>query len=801
MILFIDLKTLLFGWRENIQDLPIWSQYCALKKNYQNDLINSVINGIESGLIKYPEDIVPCFAGNFIENILRHAIENSSLSQFTGPLHEKKIIDFRTIDQSLFEINKFRLLKILSDNTPSVHKAVSRNSEMGILLGQINRQRRFMSIRNLIKQTGDLIQKIKPCFMMSPLSIAQFLDPQGMKFDTIIFDEASQVKPEDAIGSLLRGNQLVVMGDTQQLPPTTFFDNIIEEDKDADEDENDHTTSLIDTQSILHQCKRSFPYKMLNWHYRSRHESLIMTSNYHFYDNRLQVFPASSKRSDTLGLKLFHIPDAIYDRGKSSINRKEAKVIAQEAVNHYRSFPDRSLGIGTFNIKQQEAIKEEIELQLHRNPDIQDLFNQNNDEHFFIKNLETIQGDERDTIFISVGYGRDEYGRMSLNFGPLNQEGGERRLNVLITRARQQCVVFSNIRATDFPNVDESPVGVRTLKSFIEYAETGILPKEYYSVSGDFDSPFEESVYHFLRDNGYEVKKQVGCARYKIDLAVLDPLSPNRYIIGIECDGATYHSSKVARERDRLRQQVLESLGWKLHRVWSTDWYLNEGRTKNHLIDAIKKAQSESKLKTRSSNNDSVAEKYILRSFKNNNKVPNDERTHYKKCTSTDIYIDEIISCPLSDLCDAIAHIIKTEGPIHLDDLVLRIVEFSNSSKSGERIKRRIKEAIDALIADNRVKSSKSFLWPVPVKPILVRYRSFNVKLERICNEEIEESIYLVLKNQHATTKNDLIAEAARNIGIKKINGNIETRFGNIINGLLRSKKISFSHDGMIDLP
>ncbi|WP_243466692.1 AAA domain-containing protein [Methanosarcina mazei] len=391
---------------------------------------------------------------------------------------------------------------------------------------------------------------------MSPLSIAQYLDPRSTRFDVIIFDEASQVRPEDAVGALLRGKQAVIMGDSKQLPPTDFFDTVV----DSHENDPEDYTPAGDMESVLNVCKRSFPVKTLRWHYRSRHESLIAISNQEFYDNRLYVYPSPMQKDESLGLKFVHLPDAAYDRGRSGANRIEARAVARSVFEHFQKYPGKSLGVGTFNIKQQEAILEEIEALQKANPGVDLNSGNDRDEHFFVKNLETIQGDERDVILLSIGYGFDSNRKLSLNFGPLNREGGERRLNVLITRAREKCVVFSN-----FTSRDSAP-----------------------------------PVSDFLAENGCEVHRQIGCAGYRLDLAVPDPLHPGRYVLGIECDGADYHSSPVARDRDRLRQQVLEGLGWKIYRVWSTDWYLHPKECREKLLEAVKQAVKQAKLQAKS---------------------------------------------------------------------------------------------------------------------------------------------------------------------------------------------------------
>lgn len=577
------LKSRVSHWRNDTSSLVFWSQYLGYRKACLDTLAAPMLESIEAGKID-SEDMIPAFEGNYAEILLHNAFrERPVLSTFIRELHEGRINKFTELDRKILVENRKRIIYSAYEETPKLTSGASRASEAGILINEFNRKRGHMPIRTLMTKAGGLVQKIKPCFMMSPLSISQYLDPRSTRFDVIIFDEASQVRPEDAVGALLRGKQVVVMGDSRQLPPTAFFDTVI----DTPENEPDDYAGAGDMESILNVCKGSFPVKTLRWHYRSRHESLIAVSNQEFYDNRLYVYPSPMQKDERLGLKFVHLPDAVYDRGKSGANRVEAKAVARAVFEHVLKYPDKSLGVGTFNVKQQEAIQEEIEVLIKANPGIDLNSGTREGEHFFVKNLETIQGDERDVILLSVGFGFDGNRKLSLNFGPLNREGGERRLNVLTTRAREKCVVFANFTSRDLHLDENSSFGLRALKVFLEFAENGRLPTPPGSVE-EFDSPFEEAVSDFLRENGIEVHRQIGCAGYRLDLAVPDPRYPGRYLLGIECDGASYHSSPVARDRDRLRQQVLEGLGWNLYRVWSTDWYLRPKESRAALLEAVR---------------------------------------------------------------------------------------------------------------------------------------------------------------------------------------------------------------------
>jgi len=587
---FHELESRIENFQKGMPLLQKWSQLTAILNETPSPIAQPIVELIKADNINI-DDIIPCLKANFADDLLRNAfLENHILSSFIGEIHERKIGRFIDLDRKIISLNRKRISNRIAYNRPHINTTVSRNSELGILLSEFNRKRGHMPIRKLLSNAGNLVKKIKPCFMMSPLSVAQFIDPKNsvdLRFDVVIFDEASQVKPEDALGAFLRANQAVVMGDTRQLPPTTFFDIILE----TDENQDYEIASISDMESILHLCKGRFPTKMLRWHYRSRHESLIALSNQEFYDNNLLIYPSPCHETESLGLKFEYMEDTIYDRGRTSSNRLEARRVVEAAGDHYREYGlSKSLGIGTFNIKQQQAILEEVELYLRQNPILEKYFSSDLEEHFFVKNLETIQGDERDVIFISVGYGNDENGHLSLNFGPLNREGGERRLNVLITRAREKTVVFSNFRHTEINLNENAPFGLRALKSFLKYSETKLLDTRYDS-DDELNTEFEDSLYEFLRSHDYEVHKQVGCAGFRIDLAVVDPEEKGKYLVGIECDGETYHSSPVARDRDRLRQQILEGLEWHIYRVWSTDWYRNRAESEKRLLEAVKNAK------------------------------------------------------------------------------------------------------------------------------------------------------------------------------------------------------------------
>ncbi len=586
----------LYNWRGQLSSLHLWSQYLNTKNALQSSDAKKFVEAIEKRNIK-KDDIEALVDGNFADSLLNILfVENQELATFIGELHENRIREFKDLDKKILVLNRKRIFQKLNSNIPKIFGG-TENPQAKILAGEFTRKSGHMPVRKLLEKAGGMIKQIKPCFMMSPLSIAQYLDPtnEELQFDVVIFDEASQVKPEDALGAFMRGKTAVVMGDTQQLPPTSFFDQM----SDADSDEEEATS--LDMESILHLCKLSFPVKMLKWHYRSRHESLITVSNREFYDDDLLVYPSPSHSDPELGLKFHYNPNTAYDRGSSSANPLEAQDVVEEIFNHFEKYGDtKSLGVGTFSVAQKNAILEALEVKRKQYPQYEPLFSDSKEERFFVKNLETIQGDERDVILISVGYGFDNDGKMSLNFGPLNQDGGERRLNVLITRAREKCVVFSNFKAYDMNLTANPPYGVKSLKEFLEYAEHLTLGTQ--SANSYTKEPFEDAIASFLEENGYAVDRQIGCAGFRVDLAIVDDENPGKYILGITTDGKMYSSSKVARDRDRLREQVLTGLGWRLYHLWSTDWYRNRDLGRKKLLEnvekSIRRAREEEKRKS-----------------------------------------------------------------------------------------------------------------------------------------------------------------------------------------------------------
>lgn len=495
------------------------------------------------------------------------------LRDFISAEHMDSIEEFRTLDDRVAELSIEYARTALANRLPA-KESVGKKDGYGVLKHELQKKRQHKPLRQLIDEMGDAFGLLAPCMLMSPLSIAQYLPVDLEMFDLVIFDEASQIAPWDAVGSIARGKQVVIAGDPRQMPPTNFFQR-----GTADSAFDDNVGG--DLESILDECLAvGIPPHSLSWHYRSRHESLIAFSNHRYYGGKLITFPASETRESAVSWRRV---DGIYAKGKGRTNQAEAKAIVAETVARLLDpdFTDseQTIGIITLNADQQALIEDLLDAARREHPEIEPHFDEDLAEPVFVKNLETVQGDERDVIFLGIGYGPTEPGAqtMSMNFGPLNRNGGERRLNVAVTRSRKEMLVFTSFDPSLIDLNRTSARAVRDLKHFLEFADRGprALGEAVQGSVGGYESPFEEAVAQRLQESGWEVVPQVGVSRFRIDLGIVHPDRPGDFLVGVECDGATYHSAATARDRDKVRAAVLEGLGWTLLRVWSTDWFVD----------------------------------------------------------------------------------------------------------------------------------------------------------------------------------------------------------------------------------
>lgn len=582
--------------------LRIWCAWCRVKGEAIAHGLTPLVDAVENSTIESGK-VGETFKTNYARWWLNATVDQDEvLRDFISVEHEKRIADFKALDDKFTQLTCDYVRAGLCASLPDQQDS-NKSSEWGILRHEMQKKKRHMPLRELMNRIPSTICKLAPCLLMSPLSIAQYLSTETPAFDLVIFDEASQIPVWDAIGAIARGKQVVMVGDPKQLPPTSFFDRA--------ESENNIEDVEGDLESILDECLgANLPTLNLSWHYRSRHESLITFSNCRYYGGGLVTFPSPSTEDSAVSLHL--VKDGIYEKGGARINKPEAKALVAHIVSRLkdREFKDSGMSIGvvTFNSEQQRLIEDLLDLERRKTPAIETFFIEDNIEPLFVKNLESVQGDERDIMYFSITYGPDLKGAISMNFGPMNRDGGERRLNVAITRARRELLVFSSLKPEQMDLSRTSAIGVRDLKHFMEFAERGpkAISEAVYATSGGYESPFEIAVAEALASKGWQVHPQVGVSSFRIDIGVVDPDAPGRYLAGIECDGATYHRSATARDRDKLREHVLRGLGWNILRIWSTDWWVDSDGALEKVHSSLEKllkeirenrAKIESKLK------------------------------------------------------------------------------------------------------------------------------------------------------------------------------------------------------------
>jgi very-short-patch-repair endonuclease len=553
--------------------LVYWSQYVMRRRE-----------AVELGLIAFVElleaqrlaadELSAAYSYSTYATIVRNVFRAVPLmGRFSGVRHNQIREEYGRLDREVISI---RGRAIAAQCTHKAYPPSGRNgarvddkTEMVLLNYLLPQQRPRVPVRKMLLRAGRAVQALKPCFMMGPQAVAQYLTPGAVAFDLVIMDEASQLKPEEAIGAIARGGQLVVVGDSKQLPPTSFFSRV------GQAGDGDVQFATTDAESILDICSSHFhPPRPLRWHYRSRHHSLIAFSNQQFYRGNLIVFPSPYGQSSRLGVRASYLPDAVYD---NQTNLREAERVVDAVAEHLSSRADESLGVVTLNIKQRDLIAELLEERLRHLPDADDYREQwaREGQPLFVKNLENVQGDERDAIIISTTFGKPPgSGSVRQNFGPISRQGGWRRLNVLFTRARRSVALYTSLRPEDIVVDGSTPEGTKALRNYLEYARSGSLAVPVDD-GREPDSDFEVAVISRLQSRGYEVTPQLGVAGFRIDIAVRHPDAPGTYLAAIECDGASYHSAQSVRDRDRIRQEILESLGWRgrIWRVWSTDWF------------------------------------------------------------------------------------------------------------------------------------------------------------------------------------------------------------------------------------
>lgn len=571
-------------WGQNTGFLRDWCSWRQVRERAIGAGLSSLTTAYENGQLAGGE-VRSAFDSAWWRAAIAFILETDPrLAAFSGRLFEERIKAFQETMERFERLTREEIAARLAANIPSIGNQTASSSEAGILLRAIRSGGRGISLRKLFEQIPNLLNRLCPCVLMSPMSVAQYLDPKYAPFDLVIFDEASQMPTSEAIGAMARGRNVIVVGDPKQLPPTSFFAS-------GGSEEADDAVVPEDLESILEDCLAlGMPQDHLLWHYRSRHESLIAFSNRHFYENKLLTFPSPSERQSSVK---WHPVGGFYDRGKTKQNRAEAEAVIGEISLRLKDpfQSNRSIGVVTFNSIQQTLIEDLLDEAYRRDPELEQaaarLY-----EPIFIKNLENVQGDERDVILFSIGYGPDAAGKVVLNFGPLNREGGWRRLNVAVSRARHEMHVFSTLRADQLDVSRTRAEGVSALRSFLEYAEKGTSALGVgLEEAGARIEGIERAIAAALEKEGYKVDLHVGTSGYRMDLAIVDPEHPDRYLLAVLCDGDGYATGKTARDREVLRSQVLRQLGWSIHRVWAMDWLDNSEKEIQRIVASVDAAK------------------------------------------------------------------------------------------------------------------------------------------------------------------------------------------------------------------
>ncbi|WP_434739417.1 DUF3320 domain-containing protein [Micromonospora sp. SH-82] len=705
------------------------------------------------------------------DHILR---DDSALIPLRAQDREALVEEYRRLDRQLVPAATSDIIRAVNTRRPASVDV----GEPAMIRREGMKKTRHRAVRDLIRSTRNATLAIKPCFMMSPLAVSQYL-PSDMTFDVVIFDEASQVTPGDAVNCIYRGKALITAGDDRQLPPTSFFDRM------ADDGGEDAATDVSDFQSILELSKAcgAFRNLALHWHYRSRHEALIAFSNYAFYEGKLVTYPSAQTDGPDVGVEMFHVP-GVYRRGTSRDNLVEAAKVVERVLHHYSTRPNSTLGVVTFSVAQADAIQAALDRGLIERPDLERHFDGDRLDGFFIKSLESVQGDERDVIIFSIGYGPDEYGKITSNFGALNKPKGWRRLNVAITRARQRIEIVTSIRAGNVP--DTTNESVRHLAAYLDFAERGMeaLALDIGPSGRGTDSPFEDSVIDAIRSWGYLVEPQVGAAGYRIDIGVRHPAQPGVFVLGVECDGLMYHSSPAARDRDRLRDQVLRGLGWNLHRIWGTAWYRNRQHEGERLLAAITEAVA-APVRGRLSTPHDVIERPVIRTAEVDRDTVPEWTSPYRKADVTPLrrWVDPSDPASRFDMAGGIEEVAVAEGPVHIDVVLQRLRDAWNIGRVGSKIRANI----DAAIRSAHVITDGDFLDVAgrPVVSVRVPADGVQRQVEHVADEELELAFTNLVKSGGTVNHDDLTAAAARLYGWSRRGSGINARLAAVIDRLL----------------
>lgn len=754
--------------------LKEWIAYIGVAAEAQTIGLGNVVDNYQNGAEH--DSVFRSYKKRLLQGLISDAIDDSAtLNQFSGAVFNKKIEQYKRMDQEWSRLSRQEAYCRLASNVPNFTREAAHSSELGILQRCIKSGGRGVSIRKLFDQIPNLLSRLCPCMLMSPISAAQYLDPKREPFDIVVFDEASQLPTSKAVGVLARGREAIIVGDPKQMPPTSFFTtNAVDEDNIEAED----------LESILDDCLAlNMPQSHLLWHYRSRHESLIAFSNSQFYENKLFTFPSVNDRESKV--RLIHV-DGVFDRSRTRTNKAEAQAVVEEIKRRYKDpeLSKQSLGVVTFNISQQHLIDDLFADACTQDSELEKwAFNE--EEPLFIKNLENVQGDERDVILFSIGYGPDENGKLYMNFGPLNRDGGWRRLNVAVSRARCEMMVFSTIRAEQLDLNRTKAEGVAALRNFLEYAEGRIPAMEEAVVpsrQGDCKG-IAIAIRKALQEAGFDADLSIGRSEYRIDVGVIDRKKPDQYILGIMLDGYSYGAAKTTRDREIAQISVLNGLGWNILRIWCMDWWDNSEKELKRIFQRLQELQD--------SVNDSVQE--APRPVKEPVQLYGSTSVHTQAVQGKGVPVYQAASIPAKslsadafvesgnepDIKNMIEVVIKAEAPISLSMLTKRVVQSCGIARAGSRIQNHMSAILQKMHWKTTIQGDVVFYWDKDQNPD--GYSGFRASgdgenrrdVRDVPVQEIANAIYTVLYEQVSMEQEDLLREAAKKLGYTRLGGNV----------------------------
>ena len=776
-------------WLDNYSQVRDWYHWVDKKREMGQMELEPVITRIEDGIS--PDEAIHSFLKGIYHKLIESAInENDQLRMFNGLKFRQQIEKYKRDTVRFQELSKEELYSKLASRVPSSSAAIAEGSEISILKRNIANGGRGNSIRTIIDNIPTLLPRLCPCMLMSPISVAQYIDINAEKFDLVIFDEASQMPTSEAVGAIARGKALICVGDSKQMPPTSFFTSTQVDEEEADIDDME---SILDDCITLSLCEHQ-----LNWHYRSKHESLIAFSNSQYYGNNLLTFPSV----DDHVAKVRLVPvNGVYDKGRTRSNREESKAIVNEIIRRL-SDPELqkySIGVVAFSKVQGDLIEDDLLEELDKHPQLKEIA-MNGKEPLFVKNLENVQGDERDIILFSIGYGADKNGRVSMNFGPLNNAGGERRLNVAVSRARYEMIVYSTLKANQIDLKRSNAKGVEGLKSFLEYAETGKLPFVAGSSSSTTANVMVDQICNALARKGYIAESFVGRSNFKVDIAVSNREHPEKYLLGILCDGKSYYETKTTRDREIVQPNVLKMLNWKVMRVYSIDWYEHRERTLEQIFEELKNAETgaaEPEVEEGTASYVFDADKIRIAGIADI-LVRNKAMKPYKECAIETTAIDKDKFNPYDKRYTKILQkILKEEQPATESYLCKRLAKILGFGHAGANIQRAVSFAISGLYQDPlSVGGIQSFWLDKESAEAFQGYRAPSPRsITEIPAVEIANAIQEVIEEEFSLPIDKIPTIAARKLGFSSAGAKINETIKKVLLSLEKNAIIVINND------